>query len=97
MCLHLHALRGGQAHYRDTPFVLTSGECLRALRSGLSAIDAAGKPFHDPEVDAALFAAIRATWKPAPNRQLIEIDAHINDPAFAEACVQAFRDITRGN
>ena len=29
-------------------------------------------------------AAIRAAWKPAPNRQLIEVDAHINDPAFAE-------------
>ena len=36
-------------------------------------------------------------WKPAPNRQLIEVDAHINDPAFAEAAVHAFRDITRGH
>jgi uncharacterized protein (UPF0261 family) len=63
---------------------------------GVSAIDAPGKPFHDPEADAALFAAVRATWKPAPNRQLIEIDAHINDPAFAEGAVHAFREITRG-
>ena len=63
---------------------------------GVSAIDAPGKPFHDPTADAALFAAIRAGWKPAPNRQLVEIDAHINDPAFAEAAVHAFRDITRG-
>ncbi len=64
---------------------------------GVSAIDAPGKPFHDPEADQALFAAIRAAWTHAPNRRLIEIDAHINDPAFAEACVHAFRDITRGN
>jgi uncharacterized protein (UPF0261 family) len=64
---------------------------------GVSAIDAPGKPFHDPEADQALFAAIRAAWMPAPNRRLIEIDAHLNDPAFAEACVHAFRDITRGN
>ena len=64
---------------------------------GVSAIDHAGKSFHDPEADAALFAAIRAAWRPAPNRQLIEIDAHINDPAFAEAAVHAFRDITRGH
>ena len=64
---------------------------------GVSAIDAPDKPFHDPGADAALFGAIRAAWKPAPNRQLIEVDAHINDPAFAEAAVTAFRDITRNN
>ncbi|MFN4142234.1 Tm-1-like ATP-binding domain-containing protein [Aestuariivirga sp.] len=63
---------------------------------GVSAIDQPGKPFHDPEADEALFAAIRAAWVPAPHRRLIEIDAHINDPAFAEAAVHAFRDITRG-
>jgi len=63
---------------------------------GVSAIDAPGKPFHDPAADAALFAAIRENWTPAANRQLVEIDAHINDPAFAEAAVHAFRDITRG-
>ena len=28
-----------------------------------------------------------------PIAKLIEVDAHINDPAFAEAAVQAFRDI----
>ena len=60
---------------------------------GVSAIDAPGKPFHDPAADAALFAAIRAGWIDAPNRKLIEIDAHINDPAFAEAAVHAFREI----
>jgi uncharacterized protein (UPF0261 family) len=64
---------------------------------GVSGIDMAGKPFHDPEADAALFAAIRAAWTAAPNRRLIEIDAHINDPAFAEAAVHAFRDITKGH
>lgn len=63
---------------------------------GVSAIDTPGKPFHDPAADAALFAAIRDGWTPAPNRALVEIDAHINDPAFAEAAVHAFRDITRG-
>ncbi|MCA3556293.1 Tm-1-like ATP-binding domain-containing protein [Aestuariivirga sp.] len=63
---------------------------------GVSAIDAPGKPFHDPAADAALFAAIRAAWTPAPNRQLIEIGAHINEKAFAEAAVHAFRDITGG-
>jgi uncharacterized protein (UPF0261 family) len=64
---------------------------------GVSAIDTGGKPFHDPEADQALFAAIRSAWRSASNRQLIEIDAHINDPAFAEAAVHAFRDITKGH
>jgi uncharacterized protein (UPF0261 family) len=61
---------------------------------GVSAIDAPGKPFHDPEADAALFHAIRTGWKTAANRQLVEVDAHINDPAFAEAAVKAFRAIS---
>ena len=60
---------------------------------GVSAIDQAGKPFHDPAADSALFDAIRSGWVAAPNRKLIEIDAHINDPAFAEAAVHAFNDI----
>jgi uncharacterized protein (UPF0261 family) len=64
---------------------------------GVSAIDAPGQPFHDEAADAALFAAVRAAWAPAPNRRLIEVDAHINDEAFAEACVHAFRDISQGN
>jgi uncharacterized protein (UPF0261 family) len=61
---------------------------------GVSAIDQAGKPFHDPAADAALFEAIRQTWVQAPNRKLVEIDAHINDPGFAEAIVHAFHAIT---
>lgn len=60
---------------------------------GVSAIDAPGKPFHDPVADQALFGAIHAGWQAAGNRKLIDVDAHINDPAFAEAAVKAFRDI----
>ena len=60
---------------------------------GVSAIDARGKPFHDPQADHALFDAIRSGWVAAPNRRLIEIDAHINDPAFAEAAVHAHKEI----
>ena len=60
---------------------------------GVSAIEAPGQPFHDPEADAALFAAIRAGWQPAENRQLVELNLHINDPAFAAALVDNFRAI----
>ncbi|WP_298957494.1 Tm-1-like ATP-binding domain-containing protein [uncultured Methylobacterium sp.] len=59
---------------------------------GVSAIDVPGMPFHDPEADAALFAAIRDGWRAAPNRRLVEVEAAVNDPAFAQALVAAFRD-----
>jgi uncharacterized protein (UPF0261 family) len=60
---------------------------------GVSAIDAAGQSFHDVEADAALFAAIREGWIPARNRKLIEVEAHINDPAFAAEAVKQFKAI----
>ena len=34
-------------------------------------------------------------WQPAPNRQLIEHDLHINDPAFARALAKAYLDLSR--
>ncbi len=62
---------------------------------GVSAIDAAGQPFHDRAADEALFAAIRQGWQPGRSRKLIELDLHINDPAFAAAAVKAFNGIAR--
>jgi uncharacterized protein (UPF0261 family) len=61
---------------------------------GVSAIDAPGQPFHDPQADAALFEALRAHWRPGPDRKLVEIDAHINDPRFADALCEHFREVT---
>ena len=60
---------------------------------GVSAIDAPGMPFHDPEADAALFAAVRSTLRQTADRRLVELPHNLNDPAFAAALVQAFRDI----
>lgn len=60
---------------------------------GVSAIDVPGMPFHDPAADAALFETIRAGFLPAPNRRLIEVAAAINDRAFADAVLAAFREI----
>jgi uncharacterized protein (UPF0261 family) len=60
---------------------------------GVSAIDVQGMPFHDPKADEALFEAIRSGWKSSANRQLIEIDDHINSPKFAGAIVKAFREV----
>ena len=60
---------------------------------GVSAIDVPGMPFHDPAADAALFETIRAGFAPAPNRELVEVPAAINDRAFADAVLAAFREI----
>jgi len=60
---------------------------------GVSMIDARGKPFYDPEADKMLFDTIEAEFQQAPNRKLIKLDLHINDPAFAEALVDNFLEI----
>ncbi|HEX4768284.1 MAG TPA: ABC transporter permease [Lichenihabitans sp.] len=60
---------------------------------GVSALDAPGKPFHDPGADRALFEAIETTVVATGQRRIVRVPAHINDPAFAEALVSAFRDI----
>jgi uncharacterized protein (UPF0261 family) len=51
---------------------------------GVSAIDAPGKPFWDPAADLALFESIRGGL---PADRVINLDLHINDPAFAERAV----------
>jgi uncharacterized protein (UPF0261 family)/ABC-type branched-subunit amino acid transport system ATPase component len=60
---------------------------------GVSALDAPGRPFHDPTADAALFAALEATVRQTSTRQLIRLPHHVNDPAFAAAVVEAFRSL----
>lgn len=51
---------------------------------GVSAMDREGAPFHDPDADAALFDALRRHVRTPPVER-IELDLHINDPAFADA------------
>ena len=58
---------------------------------GVSALDAPGQAFWNPEADAALFAAITETVRVTANRQLIRLPHHINDAAFATALAQHFR------
>jgi uncharacterized protein (UPF0261 family) len=53
---------------------------------GVSMIDAPGQPFHDPDADAALFASLRK--HAGINVEIVEIDAHINDPEFASALAE---------
>ncbi len=53
---------------------------------GVSMIDAPGQPFHDPEADRVLFETLRASV--APHVRVVDVDAHINDPVFADSLVR---------
>jgi uncharacterized protein (UPF0261 family) len=53
---------------------------------GFSALDAEGKPFHDPAADAAFVRALQESL--SPEVTLIELPCHVNDPAFADQMVQ---------
>jgi uncharacterized protein (UPF0261 family) len=57
---------------------------------GVSMLDAPGKPFHDPEADEALFAAIEKTVRQTGRRRVERVKANINDPAFVDAVIAAF-------
>ena len=53
----------------------------------ISIISAPGGAFHWPEADAALFGAIKSNLR--ADIPVIEVDAAINDPVFADACAKA--------
>jgi len=55
-------------------------------RRGVSMLDAPDKPFHDPDADRVLFATLRASV--GPRVHVVDVDAHINDPAFADVLVR---------
>ena len=60
---------------------------------GVSAIDAPGQPFHDPEADNALFDALEKGLQQTKRRRLERLPLHINDPEFSAALVERFRQI----
>lgn len=60
---------------------------------GVSALDAPGGPFYDPEADAALFQALEDTVKQTSRRQLIRYPYNINDPEFSAALVEHFQAV----
>jgi uncharacterized protein (UPF0261 family) len=64
---------------------------------GVSALDIAGGPFSDPDADAALFDALENCLSAKPDRRIIRLPYHINDPAFSDALVDNFLEIVAGN
>ena len=53
---------------------------------GISALDAPGQPFWWPQANQALRESLKL-WL-SPDVEYIEMDLHINDPAFGKACAQ---------
>lgn len=58
---------------------------------GVSALDAPGRPFHDPEADAALFGALHRALDGHPRVEVVDRKHHINDPFFADQAAFALR------
>jgi len=55
---------------------------------GIEQWDRPGEPLHDPEGLAAFVDEIRRAVRPPV--ELVEVDAHINDPAFVDAVLDRF-------
>jgi uncharacterized protein (UPF0261 family) len=62
-------------------------------QKGVSALDREGQPFDDPAARQALFEGIQRT---AGHVKIVELDAHINDPAFADAAAETLLELMMG-
>ncbi len=62
---------------------------------GVSALDAPGQAFWDPEADRALFDTISSGFRTSQQRKLIRLPHHLNDPQFADALVANFHELMR--
>src|SRR5688572_19431599 len=58
---------------------------------GVSMIAVEGQPFHDPEADAALVAALREELD--PDVDVRELETDVNDPAFAAAMAERLHEL----
>jgi len=62
---------------------------------GVSALDAPGQAFHDPEADDVLFQSLERTLRQTQSRRITRLPYHINDPQFSAALTESFREITK--
>jgi uncharacterized protein (UPF0261 family) len=80
----------GKLNRATGPFVLLIPE------KGVSALDAPGQAFWDPEADAALFDELETAIEKRSGREVRRLPLHINDPDFAKSLVSAFVEVARG-
>ncbi|KAK4262142.1 hypothetical protein QN277_027733 [Acacia crassicarpa] len=64
---------------------------------GVSALDAPGKPFYDPEATSALIHELKSLIQTNDDRQVKVYPYHINDREFANALVDSFLEINDKN
>jgi len=60
---------------------------------GWSSVDSPGNPTYDPEEDRLFTAELRKTLK--KDIQIVEVNANMEDPAFAKAIIRAALEIFR--
>ncbi|MBV8769487.1 MAG: Tm-1-like ATP-binding domain-containing protein, partial [Hyphomicrobiales bacterium] len=63
---------------------------------GVSALDAPGGAFSDPNADEVLFRSLEATVRQTASRRLIRLRAHINDPQFSTEIAHEFHRLIGG-
>ncbi|NMC78880.1 MAG: UPF0261 family protein, partial [Chloroflexi bacterium] len=60
---------------------------------GVSMLDSQGERFWDPEADAACYDTLRKNLR--PGIEVIEADANINDPEFADLCANTLMKLIK--
>jgi uncharacterized protein (UPF0261 family) len=60
---------------------------------GWSEADEEGAPLHEPQTNQVFISALKRLLR--PQIEVIEVDAHINEPEFAEAAVATLDEIMR--
>ncbi|HYG77732.1 MAG TPA: Tm-1-like ATP-binding domain-containing protein [Planctomycetota bacterium] len=63
-------------------------------QKGVSMLDAPGQAFYDPSANAALFGELERLIKQTPKRQIRKVPHHINDPEFAAAILDAYKEVS---
>ncbi|RWR82438.1 UPF0261 protein [Cinnamomum micranthum f. kanehirae] len=71
----------------------TSKVCVCLPQKGISALDAPGKPFYDPEATGTLINELEKLIEKNEDRQVKVLPYHINDPEFADALVDSFLEM----
>lgn len=66
-------------------------------QNGISALDAPGKPFYDPEATGTLISELRTLIQTNEDRQVKVYPHNINDSEFADALVDSFLEISGKN
>lgn len=69
--------------------------CICLPEKGISALDAPGKPFFDPDTTHILIDELKRLIKVNEDRQVKILPYHINDPEFANELVDSFLKICK--